>query len=118
MIRGVVNAHREATVPLRVRGPNGVEVVVTAVVDTGLSASLMLPTVTVAALALTRQSGGRALLADGSICQFDLFSAEVDWFGLWRPVLVTSVGEESLLGMGCWWGMNFESRFYPAAQSM
>lgn len=100
MIRGVVNARREACVSLRMRGPGGAEAVLNAVVDTGCSASLMLPAATIAALALTRQSGGRAVLADGSIRQFDLYSGEVEWLGSWRPVLVTDVGDEVLIGMG------------------
>jgi predicted aspartyl protease len=52
MIRGAVNARREAVVPLRVRGPTGTELDVDAVVDTGYSASLTLPAAVVAALGL------------------------------------------------------------------
>jgi clan AA aspartic protease len=73
---------------------------VDAVIDTGFSASLTLPAATVAALGLVRQSAGRAALADGSVLQFDIYAAEVDWGGTWRPVLVTAVGSEVLLGMG------------------
>jgi clan AA aspartic protease len=100
MIRGVVNARREAVVPLRVRGPGGAEVDVEAVVDSGFTASLTLPAAVVAALGLTRQSGGGAVLADGSVRQFDIYAAEVSWDGGWRPVLVLAVGDEVLLGMG------------------
>ena len=81
MIRGVVNARREAVVGLRVRGAGGVETSVDAVVDTGFTASLVLPLTTVAALALARQSSGSALLADGSIRYFDIYAAEVEWGG-------------------------------------
>jgi clan AA aspartic protease len=100
MIRGVVNARREGVVRLRVRGPSGAEQDVDAVVDSGFTASLTLPATVVAALALTRQSTGGAVLADGSIRQFDIYAAEVDWDGVWRPVLVSVVGKEVLLGMG------------------
>jgi predicted aspartyl protease len=48
---------------------------------------------------LSRQSGGSALLADGSVRPFDIYAAEVDWGGTWRPVLVWAVGSEVLLGM-------------------
>ena len=61
--------------------------------------SLSLPLDVVSTLALIRQSGGTAVLADGSIRQFDLFAAEVAWDGHWRAVLVSAVGKESLLGM-------------------
>ncbi|HEV3003446.1 MAG TPA: hypothetical protein VGX78_03250 [Pirellulales bacterium] len=99
MIRGVVNARREPIVPLQVRGPGGTELEVEAVVDSGFTASLTLPAVDVAALGLERQSGGGAILADGEIRQFDIYAAEVAWGGGWRPVLVSALGDEVLLGM-------------------
>ncbi len=100
MMRGVVNARREAVVPLRVRGPGGIEMDVDAVVDSGFTAALTLPAAGVAALGLARQSGGGAVLADGSIRQIDIYAAEVAWEGGWRPVLASAVGNEVLLGMG------------------
>ncbi len=99
MIRGMANARGEAVVRLRVRGPAGAEQDVDAVVDSGFSASLTLPSALVTALGLARQSGGGAVLADGSIRQFDIYAAEVAWGGGWRPVLVSAVGNEVLLGM-------------------
>lgn len=99
MIRGVVNARREAVVPLRVRGPGGTELDVDAVVDSGFTASLTLPAIVVNALGLSRQSSGGAVLADGSTREFDIYAAEVAWLGGWRPVLASAVGDEVLLGM-------------------
>ena len=99
MIRGVVTARREAVVRLRVRGPGGVESDVDAIVDSGFTASLTLPVAMVTALGLARQSGSGAVLADGSIRQFDIFAAEVEWGGTWRLVLVSAIGNEPLLGM-------------------
>ena len=99
MIRGVVNARHEAVVRLRVRGRGGVEADVDAIVDSGFTSSLTLPAATVAALGLVRQSGGTAALADGSLRKFDLCSAEVEWGGIWRAVLVYELGNEPLVGM-------------------
>jgi clan AA aspartic protease len=99
MIRGVVNARREAVVRLRVRGPGGVESDVDAIVDSGFTSSLTLSATMVTALGLARQSSSSAVLADGSVRQFDIFAAEVAWGGTWRAVLVSVVGNESLLGM-------------------
>jgi clan AA aspartic protease len=99
MIQGVVNARHEAVVRLRVRGPGGVEADVEVIVDSGFTASMTLPVTMVATLGLARQSGGTAVLADGSVRQFDIFAAEVAWGGSWRAVLVSAVGNESLLGM-------------------
>jgi clan AA aspartic protease len=72
---------------------------VDAVVDSGFTASLVLSVAVVAALGLARQSGGGAVLADGSVRQFDIYAAEVEWDGGWRPVLVSAVGNEALVGM-------------------
>jgi predicted aspartyl protease len=69
------------------------------IVDSGFTASLALPAATVTALALVRQSGGTAVLADGSVRHFDICAAEVLWEGNWRSVLVSAVGNEPLLGM-------------------
>jgi predicted aspartyl protease len=62
--------------------------VTAAIVDSGFTSSLTLPATVVTALGLARQSGGTAVLADGSIRQFDIFAAEVLWGGTWRAVLV------------------------------
>ena len=99
MIRGIVNPRHEAIVRLRVRGPGGVESAVDAIVDSGFTSSLALPVTMVTALGLARQSGGTAVLADGSVSQFDICAAEVEWGGTWRAVLVSAVGNEPLLGM-------------------
>jgi predicted aspartyl protease len=65
----------------------------------GFTGSLTLSATTAAALGLTRQSGGGAVLADGSVRQFDIYAAEVEWNGGWRPVLVWATGNEALVGM-------------------
>jgi clan AA aspartic protease len=94
-----VNARREAIIRLQVRGPLGTVVSLEAVVDTGFSASLSIPATTVSALGLARQTAGEAVLADGTTRQFDIFAAEVEWDGIWRPILVSSIGDEPLVGM-------------------
>ena len=99
MIRGVVNARHEAIVRLRMRGPGGVESDVDVTVDTGCTLSLTLPATLVTALGLARRFGGTARLADGSVRQFDICPAEVEWDGAWRTVLVSALGNEPLLGM-------------------
>ena len=99
MIRGAVNARREAVVRLRVRQPGRPEIALDAVIDSGFTASLTMPLAIIAGLGLQRQSGGRAVMADGTVSQFDVYSAEVEWGGVWRPVLVSAVGGEVLVGM-------------------
>jgi predicted aspartyl protease len=87
-----VNTRNEAIARLRVRGPGGVELDVDAIVDSGFTAALTLPAATVAALGLVRQWASSAVLADGSVRQFDICAAEVAWGGVWQAVLVSAVG--------------------------
>jgi len=97
--RGAVNGRLEAVIALRVRGPAGVEVEVSAVVDTGYTGSLTLPAAVTSALGLEQRSGGRAVLADGSVRRFDTYAAEVLWGGSWVGVVASALGDETLLGM-------------------
>jgi clan AA aspartic protease len=99
MIRGAVNARHEAIVRLRVRGPVGAEADVDVLIDSGCALPIVLPPGTVTTLGLARRSSGSAALADGSVRQFEVYAAEVEWDGLWRPVLVSAMGDEPLLGM-------------------
>lgn len=99
MIRGIVNPRHEAVVPLQVRGPQGLLLGLEAVIDTGFHGTLTLSPGDVASLGLVRQSVGTVRLADGSRQAFDVFSAELNWYGAWRPILVSAIGNEALLGM-------------------
>jgi len=99
MIRGAVGSRLEAHVPVRFRGPDGDKADVDALIDTGFTAAMTLPMSIVVALGLIRQTSGQARLADGSLRQFDVYGAEVSWDGTWRPVLVSVVSHETLLGM-------------------
>src|SRR4051812_41783370 len=97
--QGTVNARLEAIVRLQLRGPAGAELEIDALIDTGYTGSLTLPAGVIQALGLTRRSGGRAVLADGSVRRFDTFAAEVWWGGTWVPIVTSNLGDESLLGM-------------------
>src|SRR5262249_28974839 len=99
MIQGVVNARIEATIRIRLRASDGSDLDVEPVIDSGFTGSLTLPAAVIAALGLAQQSGDRAVLADGSVQQLDIFAAEVDWDGSWRSVMVAAVGGEALVGM-------------------
>ncbi len=98
MIQGVVNARIEATIRIRLRASDGSELDVEAVIDSGFTGSLALPAAVIAAIGLAQQSGGRAVLADGSVRQLDIYAAEVEWDGSWRSVMVAAVGMRLLAG--------------------
>jgi clan AA aspartic protease len=99
VIRGLVNQRHEATLHLRLRGTHGATLEIDAIVDTGYTGSLTLPTFIVRALGLTRRAGGSAVMADGSIRSFDIYAVEIEWDGSPREVLISAVGNEPLLGM-------------------
>ena len=99
MIWGTVSTDREAQVRLRIRGPAGIDATVTVIVDTAFSASLTLPDALIQKLGLVLHSNGTGVLADGASVQFDVYLAEVEWGGVWQPVLVSAVGGKPLLGM-------------------
>ena len=98
-MRGLVNARHEAVIRLRVRGSGGPELALDVLVDSGCALPLTLPTEAVASLGLVRQTSSDAVMADGSVRQCEVFAAEVEWDGVWRPVLVSALGDEPLLGM-------------------
>ena len=99
-ISGVVNSRREAVIRLRVRGPGGVEAGVDALIDTGYSGVMALPAALCMTLGLPQRAGVTTVLADGSSRRVASYAAEVEWDGGWRPVAVTAVGGEALVGMG------------------
>ena len=98
MIIGVANS-KEARVRLTVIGRHGHKQPITAVVDTGYTASLTLPSDLIAALGLRWRSVDRATLADGSEVLFDVYEAKVLWDGNVRQVLVDEADTDPLLGM-------------------
>ena len=105
-ITGAVNARLEAVVRLRLRGPTGTEAEVDAVVDTGYTGTLTLPTSVIASLGLAQLSGGRARLADGSLRRFNTYGVDLEWGGTWRTLAASALGNEALVGMGMLTGNN------------
>jgi clan AA aspartic protease len=98
MITGVVQA-AEGRIRLKVKGRQGREQEIEAVIDTGYTASLTLPPAVIQALGLRWQTVDRFKLADGSICVFDVYEAKVEWDGKVRQILVDEADAEPLVGM-------------------
>ena len=99
MITGVVNANREATIRLVVTGPNGQQQDTEAIIDTGFTGFLTLPSPRIAALGLSWLSRPPGILADGSVDVFDVYVAIVMWDGQPRTVEVEAADTEPLVGM-------------------
>lgn len=99
MITGVVNANHEATIQLIVRGAHGQQETIDAIIDTGFTGSLTLPTRLITALSLPWLGRQRAMLGDGSVRFFDVYLATMLWDGQVRTVETDATDTEPLLGM-------------------
>lgn len=99
MITGRVNTEREAVIRLVVVGPNARQQTVDAVIDTGFSGDLTLPTAVIRALGLTWLGREPGILADGTTDLFDVYSAAVLWEGQPRAVEVEAANTQPLVGM-------------------
>jgi len=99
MIAGSVNQEREAIVRLVIVGPLGREREVEAIVDTGYTGFLTLPSEMASDLGLPFLMRRSAVLADGSEALFNIHEATVDWAGGRRRALIDISESDPLLGM-------------------
>ncbi len=99
MIQGVVNASHEAVVTLSLQGPDGQAQDIEAVVDTGYSGFLTLPTTLVAELGLPFAYIGWAFLANDDEVAFDVHDVTVIWDGQPRHIKADATGSTPLVGM-------------------
>ena len=99
MINGVVSSDRQVVIPLTILGNAGYDRNIEAIVDTGFDGWLSLPPSLIAALALQWRQRGRAFLADGSECVFDIYEGTVVWDGQNVRIPVHEAETAPLVGM-------------------
>jgi clan AA aspartic protease len=100
MIIGNVNSRREAIIQLAVLGENNQRQGIKAVIDTGYTGFLTLPSAIIAKLELTWFMQEEGTLGDGSMCMFNVFEASVIWDGQMRSIEINESEAEPLVGMG------------------
>ena len=100
MIEGTVNENYEATIRLTLRGVSREEREIEAIIDTGFTGYLTLPTALIDRLALSWKGRSQALIADGSVHVFDEYIGTVLWNGQDRMVEVAAADTTPLVGMG------------------
>lgn len=100
MIVGAMNAQREAIVRLVIVGPTGHKRQIEAILDTGYTGSLTLPSALVSDLDLPFRGRGSALLGDGTESEFDIHEATVSWAGERRLTAIDVAETDPLLGIG------------------
>ncbi|MGH9836269.1 MAG: clan AA aspartic protease [Blastocatellia bacterium] len=116
MITGQVNSKLEAVIPLTAHGPQGQTRTLEAVIDTGYSGFLTLPSAVIAALGLSHIATGHLTLADGGEIVSDLYLATVVWDGQERATEVDTLEAEVLVGMGLLKGYDLHARIAIGGQ--
>ena len=96
---GVVNDAYEAVVALSLQGPEGQAQDIEAVIDTGYSGFLTLPTALVTDLGLPFAYIGRAYPANDDEVTFDVHDVTVLWDGVPRHIKADATGSTPLVGM-------------------
>lgn len=99
MMYGSVNQSCEAILPVVVKNDAKTQLV-DAVIDTGFSGFLTLPSSIIAVLDLTWKGRDIATLGDGSYCIFDVYIARVIWDGEYRTIDINKSETVPLIGMG------------------
>lgn len=108
MMQGVVNLRREATLTVVVGNSNQQLQAIEAVIDTGFTGFLSLPSAIIATLNLPWSASDIVTLGDGSETLFDLYTAVVIWDGQYRDIYIAESETEPLLGMGMLYGYRLQ----------
>ena len=102
MVTGRVIAHGATLQPfaeIPVYGRSNAKAIVQAIVDTGFTGYLTLPTHAVRVLGLQFAIEEEMTLANGEPISFDVYSAAIEWNGQLRRVRVHSSEGDPLIGM-------------------
>jgi len=110
MIHGVVNQSCEAIVPLVISNSNRQTRLIDAVIDTGYTGFLSLPSEIIASLNLPWTGIDRGTLGDGSEVTFEVYAATVIWDGQYRDIPVNEAETDPLVGMSLLYGYDLRIR--------
>ncbi len=104
MIPGEVTPDREPVISLSLQDPGGAKFVVKAVLDTGFTDFVTLPTHLINTLQFPYDYTSQFMLADGSVVSVDIFLATVLWHA--QPCAVPALAAEGgpLVGMSMLYG--------------
>lgn len=100
MMMGNVNSRREAIIQFAVLGENNHKQAIKAVIDTGYTGFLTLPSAIITTLGLTWYMQEEGILGDGSLCMFNVFEASVIWDGQIKSIEINESETDPLVGMG------------------
>lgn len=104
MIHGVVSKNREATISLVIVNESRQTKLITAVIDTGYTGFLSLPSEIITELNLSWTGIDRGTLGDGSEVTFEVHAAKVIWDGEYRDIPVNKAETDPLIGISLLYG--------------
>ncbi|WP_309732443.1 clan AA aspartic protease [Chamaesiphon sp. OTE_75_metabat_556] len=104
MIHGVVSRNREATISLVIVNENRQTKLITAVIDTGYTGFLSLPSEIITELNLSWTGIDRGTLGDGSEVTFEIYAAKVIWDGEYRDIPINEAETDPLVGISLLYG--------------
>ena len=108
MIHGVVSPSREATISLVVTNENRQTKLITAVIDTGYTGFLSLPSEIITELNLSWTGIDRGTLGDGSEVTFEVYAAKIIWDGEDRDIPINEAETDPLVGMSLLYGYDLQ----------
>lgn len=99
MICGFVNSAIEARIRFAISNAEEENQLIEAVIDTGYTGFLSLPSATITELNLPWSGTDRATLGDGSETVFQVYEARIIWDGSYRTISVNEAETDPLVGM-------------------
>jgi clan AA aspartic protease len=98
MMQGRVNQRCEATLSIAVKNGEKTQMI-DAVIDTGFSGFLTLPSDTISILGFSWEGRDIATLGDGTFCTFEVYIGLVIWDGQYREIYINESETIPLIGM-------------------
>ena len=108
MMQGIVDQNCEVTIRLGGGSLDSQRQMIDAVIDTGFTGFLTLPSSVLADLNLRAYRREEGILGDGSTCIFDVYRGLVIWDGELRRIDINESDTEPLVGMGLLYGYRMQ----------
>jgi clan AA aspartic protease len=116
MIIGQVSGTLEPTIQLGIKDAAGQSFTIDALIDTGFNGFLTLSPGLLGSLGPTPIYQHRAITADGTIQQLDVYAVTVEWDGQLRVVDTEAVDAHALIGMEMFRGYDLRIEVVPGGQ--
>ena len=114
MIRGRVNADREAVIRLRARGLSGAAAEIDFLLDSGFDGTVILPEQTAQQLGFVHLGRDTAVLADGTLQTYEMYLGQLLWHGVFQDTVFLCIGSEPMIGMGLLHGNELRIEVKPS----